>query len=183
MNKLVFLAPLLLASGAAVAAEGAHAFLRAEAGRSKQSISVEQIDTSNFDDNDNTYSLRGGYFFNPHFAVEAFYSNLYDKSQDGASLKGTAAGLGVVGKYNFGPDKNGWFVDVRTGAEWGKIDAKIGNIDDNSLNSVQPYIGLGGGYDFTDHMGVSLNWDYQKTADQGVSARSKTLTAGFEYRF
>jgi opacity protein-like surface antigen len=74
-------------------------------------------------------------------------------------------------------------VDVRTGAEWGKIDAKIGNIDDNSLNSVQPYIGLGGGYDFTDHMGVSLNWDYQKTADQGVSARSKTLTAGFEYRF
>jgi len=182
MNKLVFLAPLLLASGTALAAEGAHAFVRVEAGRSHQSASVQGFGQS-LGDNDNTYSLRGGYFFNPHFAAEAFYSNLYDKSQDNASLKGTAAGLGVVGKYNFGPDMNGWFVDARTGALWGKIDAKVGNIDDNSLNSVKPYVGIGGGYDFTTNMGVSLNWDWQKAADKGVSVDSQTLTAGFEYRF
>jgi len=182
MNKLVFLGPLLLASGAAVAAEGAHPFVRVEAGRSHQSASVQGFGES-ISDNDNTYSLRGGYFFNPHFAVEAFYSNLYDKSQDNASLKGTAAGLGIVGKHNFGADQNGWFVDARTGALWGKIDAKVGNIDDNSLNSVKPYVGIGGGYDFTTNMGVSLNWDWQKAADQGVSVNSNTLTAGFEYRF
>ena len=186
MNTIAFLAPLLLASGTALAADGAHIFLRAEVGRSHQSASVQGFGQS-ISDNDNTYSLRGGYFFNPHFAVEAFYSDLYNKSnsfsQGTGSLRGKAAGIGVVGKHNFGGDQMGWFVDGRTGAEWGKIDAKAGSLQDNSLNSVKPYFGLGGGYDFTSNMGVSLNWDWHKTADQGVSVTSDTLTAGFEYRF
>jgi outer membrane protein W len=182
MNKLVLLAPLVLLSGAAMAADGAHAFVRGEFGRSNASATVPGLGQS-VDDNDNAYSLRGGYFFNSNFAAEAFYSNLYDKSQGNASMKGTAAGLGIVGKKNFGADNNGWFVDGRTGLAWGKIDAKVGNIDDNSLSSVKPYIGVGGGYDFNEHNGVSLNWDYQKTADKGVSVNAKTLTVGYEYRF
>lgn len=182
LNKLVLLPPLLLLSSAAMAADGAHAFVRGEFGRSDASASVPGLGEK-INDNDNAYSIRGGYFFNPNFAVEAFYNNLYDKSENGASLKGTGAGLGVVGKKNFGADNNGWFVDGRTGAEWGKIDAKAGSIDDNSLSSVKPYFGVGGGYDFSDHMGVSLNWDWHKTADQGVSVDAKTLTLGYEYRF
>ena len=183
MKTLAFLATLsALASAPVFAAQGPHAFVRVEAGRSDQSASVVGLGES-ISDNDNTYSLRGGYFFTPHFGVEAFYSNLYDKSEGDASLKGTAAGLGVVGKYNFGADQNGFFVDARTGAAWGKIDARVGNIDDDSLNSVKPYVGIGGGYDFNENMGLSLNWDYLKASDQGVSVSTKALTVGFEYRF
>lgn len=182
MNTLAFLAPLLLASGGAVAAQGAHPFLRVEAGRSDQSASINGFGGS-LSDNDNAYSLRGGYFFNPNFAVEAFYSNLYDKSENNASLKGTAVGLGIVGKYNFAPDQNGFFIDGRTGFAWGKIDAQVGSINDDSLSSVKPYAGLGGGYDFNDNMGVSLNWDYLKASDDGISVTTRSLTAGFEYRF
>lgn len=181
MRKTLFLVSLLLASGAAMAADG-HAFVRGEFGRSHESVSISGVG-EDMTDNDNAYSIRGGYFFGPHLGVEAFYSNLYDKSQDGASLKGTSYGIGVIGKHNFGADNTGFFVDTRVGLARGKIEADIPGLGSGSIHSVKPYIGLGAGYDFSSNMGVSLNYDWQKTADQGISASAKTLTAGFEYRF
>ena len=60
------------------------------------------------DDNDTSYSVRGGYYFTPNIAVEGFYSNFFDKSAtDGtttADLKLSAIGVGIVGKKNFGAD-------------------------------------------------------------------------------
>jgi predicted porin len=181
MRKTLFLVPLLLVSGAAMAADG-HAFVRGEFGRSHETVSVSGLGEQG-SDNDNAYSIRGGYFFGPHLGVEAFYSNLYDKTEDGVSLKGTSYGAGIVGKKNFGANDTGFFVDTRVGLARGKVEAEVAGLGSDSIHSVKPYFGLGAGYDFNANMGLSLNWDWQKTSDEGISVSAKTLTVGFEYRF
>src|SRR5688572_15313504 len=74
MKKTLILSCALALAGpsnVAFAAEGAAAFVRAELGQSNADVSL-------LDDTDTAYNLRGGYFFNKHFAVEGFVGSLYD---------------------------------------------------------------------------------------------------------
>ena len=82
-------------------------FVRGEAGRSHVNADVSGVGGNS--DHDSAYSFRTGYYFNPNFAVEGFYSNLYDKdftyaTPNDGNVKLNAIGVGVVGKKNFGSD-------------------------------------------------------------------------------
>lgn len=167
----------------------AQTFVRAEAGRSD--IEAEVTGFQGDGDRDSTYSFRGGYYFHPQFAVEAFYSKFYDKSltfDDGSgpvtvSGKLSGFGLGVVGKTHFGTNENGFFVSGRAGLLRGKIEASATGIGSGSDTSVKPYIGVGAGYDFSEKFGISVNYDQYKGSGEDLSITAQTFTVGLEARF
>jgi hypothetical protein len=155
-------------------AEGA--FVRVEGGRS-------HLHTNGGSDNDDAWSLRGGYAFNPYFALEGFYSNLYDKSDAGASAKVDGYGIGAVGKKSFGPDNTGFFIDGRAGVARNKTEVAVAGLGSESDTKTKPYYGVGAGYDFTRNFGMSLNYDWNRAEAFNLDGKVRTLTVGAEYRF
>jgi OmpA-OmpF porin, OOP family len=180
MKKIFALTATIALAGLSTSAMAAGGFVRGELGRSHVTADIDGIGSGS--DNDSSYSIRGGYYFNDNFAVEGFYSNLFDKSQDGADVKLSAIGIGLVGKKNFGADNTGFFIDGRAGIARGKIELSFDG-DSGSDTSTKPYFGVGAGYDFSKNLGVSLNWDYLKGSGDGLSITAKPVTLGVEYRF
>ena len=190
MTKTLILASALalagLSSAASAADTGGQWYVRGEAGRSHVNTDVSGVGRGS--DHDSAMSLRTGYYLNPNFAIEGFYSNLYDKNftfatpNDG-NTKLSAVGLGVVGKKNFGADGNGFFVDGRAGVSRNKVQTSVAGFGRDSATSTKPYIGAGVGYDLNRNFGLSLNWDHNKGSGQNVRVTANTLTAGAEYRF
>ena len=180
---------LACASFTAAAADGAEllgGFVRVEAGRSDNNVKVSGL--GNASDHDNAYSVRGGYWYNSHFAVEAFYTNAFDKSYsdgvDTVNLKATALGVGIVGKKNFGDAAHqGAYMMGRVGVMHGKLEAGVSGLGNDSASSTEAYFGVGVGYDFSRNFGIGLNYDYLKGSGDGITVTSKPLMLGAEYRF
>lgn len=181
MKKLALLAALAAASlsTTAFAAEGNGGFLRAEVGRS---------DVSALNDEDTSFNIRGGYYFNSNIAIEGFYANQYRADVDyNEEAQLYTLGVGVVGKKNFGGDHQGFFISGRGGLAYTDIayvdddgDVEIAEGNDNSANI---YLGVGVGYDFNERFGLSLNYDYQKAEMYDEDFNIRTLTLGGEFRF
>ncbi|MGH8026524.1 MAG: outer membrane beta-barrel protein [Pseudoxanthomonas sp.] len=178
MNKSVLLATALVLAGlssSAAAAEGW--FVRGEAGNTK-------LDIDGAEGDDDSYGVRGGYFFTPNVAVEGFYTNYGEDSGDGVSAKLSGFGVGVVGKKNFGPDAHtGFFISGRAGVVRVDTKLRVAEVGTAKDNSTKGYLGVGAGYDFTNNFGVSLNYDYAQADVFDVDAKLKTATVGIEYRF
>lgn len=186
MKKNLVLACTLALIGlspAALAAEGGQGFVRAEIGNSDVEVDVDGFGSDS--DDDSSYSLRGGYWFTANWGVEAFYSNLYDKSQgDGVAFELAGYGLGVVGKKNFGADGNGFFISGRAGVTHLEGKVHFDGLGSTKDSSNKPYVGAGVGYDFSEMFGISLNYDLHK-ADvfDDFSVDADTVTLGAEMRF
>lgn len=186
MNKNVILAiGLALASLSAPALAG-NGFIRAEAGRSDLDIKVDELGRGS--DKDSTWGLRGGYWFNPGFAVEGFYSQVYSTSLDdgfdtyNAKLHGV--GIGVVVKHNFGGDHQGLFIGGRAGVARGVATLDIdGDVEEAEASSAKPYFGVSAGYDFSERFGLSLNYDRLQADGDGLDVTVDTVTLGAELRF
>ena len=179
MNKisaLVLATALAAVSTSAFAADGAGGFVRAEAGRSHISLDGSS-------DNDDAYSVRGGYFFNANWAVEGFYSNLGQDSGNGVRAKLDSYGVGVVGKKNFGGVQQGFFVGGRAGIAHTKGDVRVIGFGSTSDSTNRIYVGANVGYDFTQNLALSLNVDHQRPNLFGESLRVTTTTLALEYRF
>ncbi|MFC5578828.1 outer membrane beta-barrel protein [Lysobacter niabensis] len=183
MKKTLILACALALAGVsnvALATEGGTAFVRAEVGNTDVDFDLDGFGSGS--DSDSSYSIRGGYYFNPNFAVEAHYTNLYDQSEAGSSVKLSSFGAGVVGKKNLGANNSGFFFSGRAGLEnvEGEVDDGFGSASDNSTNL---YYGVGAGYDFNEMFGVSLNYDFRQADFDGLDADADTLSLGGEVRF
>jgi len=182
-------------SASAQAVEGAGGFIRVEAGKGDfdvagKGFSAFGANTSvRGSDHDNSFSMRGGYFFNTYMGVEGFYSNYGEVNGEdrigvisgGAepveyvsfnrvAEKVTAIGLGVVSKTDFGGDNRGVYINGRAGFVRAKTDVRwtsFSYVEDwhtteLSDTSTKPYVGVGLGYDFTPNFGLSLNYDWTK---------------------
>ena len=199
---------LILASALAAVASPAFAgdfFVRGEAGTTRAELSAGSASDS---DNDTAYAVRGGYM-GKYFGVEGFYGQYYDSSVGGIDSKADGYGFALVGKYRFGEDK-GFFIDGRLGlarttlkgtvefvapppsAEGANGTGKAGPAPaaiavSGEYTHTQPYAGLGVGYDFNEHYGVTLNYTHQnKLKPAPISSPAvelNTLALGFEYRF
>jgi OOP family OmpA-OmpF porin len=188
-KQMMLCSGLLLSFAAAPAMAGG--FVRAEVG--KANVHVDASGFGDDSDNDTSYSLRGGYYFEKNFAVEGFYSSFYDKSasvDDGAggtidaNLKLSGIGLGIVGKTHFGAgDDKGFYLSGRAGFMRGKVQASVTGLGSDSASSTKPYFGVGLGYDFSPKFGLGLNWDEQKGSGDGLSITARTLAVGLEARF
>lgn len=160
-------------------------FIRLEGGRSDVELSVDGGSAS---DKDNTWGVRGGYWFNPNFAVEGFYSQLYSTSlNDGFytyDFKLHAVGVGLAGKKNFGADHQGFFIGGRAGVSRGVATVDVdGDVEEAEASSAKPYFGVSTGYDFSEKFGVSLNYDRLSGGGDGVDVTVNTMTLGLELRF
>ncbi|MGN6512555.1 MAG: porin family protein [Lysobacteraceae bacterium] len=176
MRKILFLTGALALASISTAALAEGPFVRVEGGHT-------QFHANGGSDGDDAWSLRGGYAFNPNFAVEGFYSQLYDETDNGASAKVDGFGVGVVGKKNFGPEDTGFFVDGRVGVARNKAKLGVAGLGSDSDSSTRPYYGVGAGYDFNRNFGLSLNYDWNKVSAFDLDGKAKTLTVGAEYRF
>lgn len=183
MKKTLILACALALAGVsnvALANQGGAGFVRAEVGNTDVDFDIDGFGSGS--DDDSSFSVRGGYYFNANFAVEAHYTNLYDKSEAGSSIELTSFGAGVVGKKNLGANNSGFFFSGRAGIEnvKGEVDDGFGSASDNSTNL---YYGVGAGYDFNETFGLSLNYDFRQADFDGIDADADTLSLGGEVRF
>lgn len=183
MNKTLAFSiamPLALALGgfsnAALAAEGAGMFVRGEAGNS-------DIEVDGAEGSDTAFSLRGGYYFNSNVAIEAFYSNLGEDSDDGVSVEIDGFGIGVTGKRNFIDPHHGFYISGRAGMIRTTTDVSVGGVGSADDSSNKPYFGVGVGYDFSPTFGMGLNYDFIKATPFDVDVDVRTLTLGVEARF
>ena len=182
MKKILILSCALALAGlstSAMAAEG-QGFVRAEVGNTNVDFDLDGFGSAS--DDDTSYSVRGGYYFNNNFAVEGHYTNLYDKSESGASIELSSFGVGVVGKMNLGANDSGFFFSGRAGVE--SVEGKISDgFDSGSDNSTNLYYGVGAGYDFNDTFGLSLNYDFRQADFDGIDADDDARALGGEVRF
>lgn len=183
----IFLKPLLSLTIAgislnAAAADGNGAFVRGELGNSF-------INMGSSENNELTYAVRTGYFFNEHLGLEGSYSNLGEGVSSGLDVKHSSFGIGMVGKKNFGPDAHaGVFIDGRFGVARNviRVDNIPGGIELPAFTSRDnaPYLGVGIGYDFNRNFGASLNILHQKDVEtRAIEIDYSTVTLGVEYRF
>jgi opacity protein-like surface antigen len=170
MKKLILVSCLALAgfSMSASAAELSGGFLRGEFGNS-------DVDVDGTSDDDNALGIGGGWYFNPNFAVEGFWNNLYDSND--AELSGF--GLGLKGKTTVA-DGKGFYAEGRIGMFRAK-----GEIDGfGSETSTSLYYGVGAGYDFNENFGLGLNYTrYNADFDDGFDVDASTITGSIELRF
>lgn len=169
----------LTLSPTAAATQAGQWYGRLEIGHSDLEIEVDDFSA---DDTDTAYGLRIGYYFTPNVAMEGFYSILGDRSVEGVSHDMDAAGLGAVGKKSFGADNTGFFIAARAGVQ--SVNTKL-SADGYGVRerSTKPYFGVGAGYDFDHHNGLSLNYDYNQGDLFNADVTAQTLTLGYEYRF
>lgn len=198
-STLVALACTACLSGLAMPAyarDGA-VFLRGEIGNGRT-----EFDFSNGrDHSDRVYAARMGYYFNPYFAVEAFYGELFDGRVYENPLAGLSvdskidtAGIGVVGKKRFG-EARGFFVQGRGGAARYKGTGTVTVVSDTYGSALTHretyrtgdsntglYLGVGAGYDFSANVGVGVNYDLYRSGFD-VIGNTRALTAALEIRF
>lgn len=183
-NLIVAVGLVLAGLSAPVFAQG-NGFIRGEVGRSDVDFSVDGGSAS---DDDTSWGVRGGYWFNPNFAVEGFYTHAYKTSFndgfDSYTLRLHGAGVGVVGKKNFGGAHQGFFVGGRVGISRGVATFDVdGDVEEAEASSAKPYFGVNAGYDFSERFGLSLNYDRLQADGDGLEVDVDLLTLGAELRF
>lgn len=167
-------------------------FVRVEAGSTDAEL---EFDGQSASDDDNSYSIRGGYYFSRNWAVEGFYSR-YGESEyfagpeSGASLELSGFGAGITGKKNFGDDGLGFYLGGRAGVVASKLDIEVSGVagtTGESDDSVDAYAGVSAGYDFSTSLGLGLSYDWfeagPEIAGADVDLTVQTLALGLEYRF
>jgi predicted porin len=184
-KNLIMVAGLVLAGFSTPVLAQGNGFIRAEAGRSDVDFELDGVRAS---DKDSSWGIRGGYWFNPNFAVEGFYNQVYSTSfNDGFdtyNVKLHGVGVGLVAKKNFGGDHQGFFVGGRAGISRGVATVDIdGDVEEAEASSAKPYFGVNVGYDFSERFGLSLNYDRQRADEDGASVKANTLRLGAELRF
>jgi len=186
MNRTLIVALGLVLAGfsAPVLAQG-NGFIRGEVGQSDVDF---RVDGGRASDEDTTWGVRGGYWFNPNFAVEGFYNQVYSTSIydgfDSYTIKLHGVGLGVVGKKNFGGDHQGFFIGGRAGIARGVATVDVdGDVEEAEASSAKPYFGVNAGYDFNERFGLSLNYDRMRADGDGVDVKVNVVSLGAELRF
>lgn len=151
-TKLAILAALaLLASPAWSAPEGSGAYVGA-------GIGMSDLSFDGFNGNDFAFKVFGGYDFFKYLGVEAAYMNGGSPSDHGFSI-----------------DVDGWDIAVRgilPLGDRGELFAKLGyvwwNADTNGFGSDDGedlMYGIGGGFRFTDHLGMRAEWERMDIED------------------
>lgn len=160
------------------AADG-HAFIAGDVGNS--TIKVEGADGD-----DTAFRVRGGYFFNQYVGVEAMYANYGEDSDGGVSAKLDGYGVGLVVQAPIMKDSK-----VSVGARFGfahhSVDASVAGLGSASVSDDATYYGLGLGYDFTDKLRASIDWEQTSpkfdVGGQAYDVMVQTVTVGVQYRF
>ena len=182
MKTLLAVSLLALACASSIAAAADDSwFVDGNLGSSK--LDVNDFGSSN---SGAAGGVSGGYYFTPNFGLEGRYMDYGNASFFGASVRVDGWGIGVVGKWDFGPNNTGFYVDARGGflRTQTKVPAEFrpdgeGQSDDHSSG----YLGAGAGWDFNRNFGIGLNFEYAGVSAFGNHGRTYTTTGDVEFRF
>ncbi|HET6430841.1 outer membrane beta-barrel protein [Dyella sp.] len=149
-----------------------------------------------FNDHPTTYALNGGYRWKVGpdlgLGVEAGYNDLGNFkvknafNSDEVNLTGRRNALrgwtaGVNGRINVW---QGLYVSGRAGVYgWKGHGYSDQDINRHDLDQVDYYAGAGVGYDFNDHFGLGLSYDYFHANKDHVNLTTDTASLTAEYRF
>lgn len=164
-------------------------FVNASAGQS-------HINQSPYNDHPTAYDLNGGYRWkvgpDAGLGVEVGYNDLgnfklknvfnsndVNQTTERQALRGWTAG--VNGRINVW---QGLYISGRAGVYGWKGDGYSDqDINRHDLNKVDYYGGAGLGYDFNDHFGLGLAYDYYHASKNGIDLTTDTASLTAEYRF
>ncbi|HEX5304619.1 MAG TPA: outer membrane beta-barrel protein [Dyella sp.] len=161
------------------------------------SVGQAHISQGPYDDHPTAYAINGGYRWKVgpdlglgvevgyndlgNFKVKnAFNGNDVNLTDQRNAVRGWTAGVnGRIDVYR------GLYVSGRAGLYgWesrGYQDPQATNRQD--LSNVDFYAGAGVGYDFNDHFGLGLSYDFYHADQSGVSLSTDTASVTAEYRF
>lgn len=160
------------------------------------SVGQSHINKGPYNDHPTTYALTGGYRWKVgqdmglgvdigyndlgnYKLKNAFNSNPVNLTSRRQALRGWTAG--VNGKVNV---YRGLYISGRTGVYGWKGDGYSNqDINRHHLDKVDYYAGAGVGYDFSDHFGLGLSYDYYHAGKDGVRLSTDTASLTAEYRF
>jgi OOP family OmpA-OmpF porin len=149
-----------------------------------------------YNDHPTTYALTGGYRWKVgqdmglgldvgyndlgNFKLKnAFNSNDVNLTKQRNALRGWTAG--VNGRINVW---QGLYLSGRAGIYgWKGHGYADQDINRHDLDKVDYYAGAGVGYDFSDHFGLGLSYDYYQAKKNNVNLSSDTASLTAEYRF
>ncbi|MFC5526975.1 outer membrane beta-barrel protein [Rhodanobacter ginsengisoli] len=160
------------------------------------SVGQAHINKGPYDAHPTTYSLSAGYRWKvgPDLGLgvdvgyndlgnfklkNAFNSNNVNQTAQRQALRGWTAG--VNGRINVW---QGLYLSGRAGVYgWKGHGYSDQDINRHDLNQVDLYGGAGVGYDFTDHFGLGLSYDYYRANKHGIDLSTDTASVSAEYRF
>jgi opacity protein-like surface antigen len=193
MNKKILALSLIAAAAAVPAASFAappgNAFISGQIGQS----TLQGMSASN--DTATGSAFMGGYRWdiNPQFQLgaEAGYANIgkFSDSYYGTNVDAKLDGwlVGATGKLNFTPN---WFMSFEGGYFGARQRASgstfvAGNLVSASQSHTKGswYTGVGFGYDFSNNVGLGLNYNYFADKDGQLDLSSNMVSLRMEVRF
>lgn len=181
MKNTLTLAAAIALSTLSMNAIAGQAYVRAELGGSDTEARDGGYRAS---ESDGAAKLGGGYWFTPNIALEAHIGSLYSEYLgNGHDFDLISYGLGVAAKKNFGSANTGFFVGARAGIARMVAQIRDDYDVDHDEGSTKPYYGASIGYDFSNHWGLSLNYDRHSGEFSGTDVDIDVYTIGGEYRF
>src|SRR6185437_5258363 len=171
------------------------------AGRQRQLVHRRQrrpghVNNGPYNDHPTTYAINGGYRWKVgqdlglgvdagyndlgNFKVKnAFKSNDVNLTSQRNALRGWTAG--VNGKINVW---QGLYISGRAGVYgWKGHGYSNQDINRHDLDKVSYYSGAGVGYDFSDHFGLGLSYEYFHAKKDHIDLSTDTASLTAEYRF
>lgn len=149
-----------------------------------------------YNDHPTTYAINGGYRWKVgqdmglgvevgyndlgNFKIKnAFNSNNVNLTDQRNALRGWTAGVnGRIDVYR------GLYVSGRAGVYgWKGHGYNNQDINRHDLDKVDYYAGAGAGYDFNEHFGLGVSYDFYHAKKGGVSLSTDTASLTAEYRF
>lgn len=185
ISKTAFAAAMVVASGASFAADDGQFFVNGQVGSKNASLSksVKGVKKS-----DTIGTLRLGYMWNNgplSYGAETGYvvlgseNGIIPAAADGISPRIVGGGkkddeavrikvkgwiFGGNAKFHF---DDHWFVSGRGGLFRSNVTVRTGGVSTGLSTSTKStkngyYAGVGGGYDFNEHFGLGVNFDYYR---------------------
>jgi OOP family OmpA-OmpF porin len=165
--KLAFIAVLALLACPAWAAPESSGFY-AGAG-----IGSSDLASGGFNGNDFAFKVFGGYNFIRYVGVEAAYMDGGSPSDHGVGIDLKGWDLAARGILPIGDQ---FEVFAKVGVVWWDVSAHhFGSDSGNDL-----FYGVGGGFDFTDHLGVLAEWERMDIKD---TDRADLWTVSLRWKF
>ncbi len=159
-------------------------------------VGQSHINEGPYNDHPTAYALNGGYRWKVGpdlgLGIEVGYNDMGNYklknvfNSNDVNLTGRRQELrGWTAGFNGRVDVwQGLYVSGRAGVYgWKGAGYSDQTINRHDLDQVDYYLGIGAGYDFDEHFGLGLAYDYYQAGKNGVHLTTDTLSLTGEYRF
>ncbi len=151
-------------------------------------LSPSEFNSPGFDVDDDGYKINLAYRLSTHFSLEAGYYDLGDIRFNSSTVnnvpvslqhENSGVALSLLADKHYGE----WFVQGKLGVLNSETDSRVNGLPGLSLDtsSTDLLLGLGVGYDLSDHFALKL--EYERANGLGAFDDADIYSLGLNYRF